>query len=450
MTRSTEFDVSHAPPPPSPDDVGEAPESDGGPTASGGPDSSRDSSVETEPRGAAADGIDGARARSENPFADYLGRHLDQERNAITRRWVEQLEEQLEVAPERVLPSEDLLNHIPIVLSRVAAFVRNPREGILEAMVVEDLGRLAELRRSQGFGLQELLREYHILSGIIQAEIEDACEAYPEPVRPRDAVAPVGRLKDAIHLLSAVTARSFHAWEARYEQERRELLETYGQIMSHELGNRLGAAETAVQILLSDIEVDEERTERLHTLIAEGLREGRRTIDDLRVLAEPVSPDDGESPSIDLRLLLWESTRFGRVTSQDTGVQVTLEGDVPEARVPGPPVRIALSNLLTNAVRYHRDEGDEDRWVRIRAERLGERAEIHVEDNGPGIPEDHRERVFDYRFRGHVESEGSGLGLAITREALQRVGGTIRLEDRPDGGCHFIVDVPAVPDDADA
>ena len=438
MTRFAESDVSHAPPPPSSKNDG------GGATDDGvSPSTQRD-----EPREAGADGIDGARARPENPFADYLGRHLDQERRAITRRWVDQLEEQLGVSPERVLPSEDLLNHIPIVLSRVANFVRNPREGVLEALVVEDLGRLAELRRSQGFGLQELLREYHILSAIIQEEIEGACDAYSEPVRPRDAVAPVGRLKDAIHLLSAVTARSFHAWEARYEQERRELLETYGQIMSHELGNRLGAAETAVQILLSDIEVDEERTERLHNLIAEGLREGRRTIDDLRVLAEPVSAEDGDGPSIDLRLLLWESTRFGRVASQDTGVEIMLDGEVPDARVPGPPVRIALSNLLTNAVRYHRSEG-EDRWVRIRAEVDGERTEIHVEDNGPGIPEEHRERVFDYRFRGHVESEGSGLGLAITREALQRVGGTIRLEDRPEGGCHFVVDVPAARGDAD-
>jgi signal transduction histidine kinase len=444
VTRFAESDVSHAPPPPSPDDDGE-----GATAGEISPGAERSEPTgEGEPRETGADGIDGARARSENAFADYLGRHLDRERNAITRRWVDRLEEQLGVSPERVLPSEDLLNHIPIVLSRVAEFVRNPKEGVLEAMVVEDLGRLAELRRSLGFGLQELLREYHILSAIIQTEIEEACDAYPEPVRPRDAVAPVGRLKDAIHLLSAVTARSFHAWEARYEQERRELLETYGQIMSHELGNRLGAAETAVQILLSDIEVDTERTERLHNLIADGLREGRRTIDDLRVMAEPDPPDGGEAPRIDLRLLLWESTRFGRVTSQDTGVEVSQEGDVPEARVPGPPVRIALSNLLTNAVRYHRDEGD-DRWVHIRAELKGDRAEIHVVDNGPGIPEDHRERVFEYRFRGHVESEGSGLGLAITREALQRVGGTIRLAERAGGGCHFVVDVPAVRDDLD-
>lgn len=399
-----------------------------------------------EARQTGTDGIDGARARPSNPFADYLGQRLDQEKTSITRRWVEQLEEQLDMGPERILPSDDLLNHIPVVLSRVAAFVRNPREGILEAMVVEDLGRLAELRRAQGFGLQELLREYHILSTVIQADIEEACDQFPGTVRPGDAVAPVGRLKDAIHLLSAVTARSFQAWESRYEQERRELLETYGQIMSHELGNRLGAAETAVQILLSDIEVDEERTARLHSLIAEGLREGRRTIDDLRVLAEPASPDDGDAPSIDLRLLLWESTRFGHVASQDTGVDLSLEGDVPDARVPGPPVRIALSNLITNAVRYHRSD-DDDRWVHIRAELDGDAAEIRVEDNGPGIPEKDRERVFEYRFRGHVDSEGSGLGLAISREALQRVGGTLRLEGRPGGGSRFIIRVPASPHD---
>lgn len=103
-------------------------------------------------------------------------------------------------------------------------------------------------------------------------------------------------------------------------------------------------------------------------------------------------------------------------------------------------VDAVVRNLVDNAVRYA-THGQ----VAVRIARDDGRATLVVEDAGPGIPEDARERVFS-RFHRELGSgvEGSGLGLSIVAEALQRLGGTIVLDASPThGGLRATVTLPA-------
>jgi signal transduction histidine kinase len=88
--------------------------------------------------------------------------------------------------------------------------------------------------------------------------------------------------------------------------------------------------------------------------------------------------------------------------------------------------------------------------VTLRARRRGERAELVVEDDGPGIPASQREAVFArfYRVEGGMAS-GSGLGLAIAREIARVMGAEVRLasEARP---TVFVLDLPGEPVPPDA
>ena len=91
-----------------------------------------------------------------------------------------------------------------------------------------------------------------------------------------------------------------------------------------------------------------------------------------------------------------------------------------------------LVNVLDNAAKY----GPRGSEIVITAERSGEAIAIAIEDEGPGIPEADRERIFDmfYRVRaGDGDSKGTGLGLAIARGILDAHGGSIRALSRPDG-----------------
>lgn len=385
-------------------------------------------------------------SKEERTFARFLGDRIAARNEDLTRRWVETLRGQLQVDARDIFPSDDLLNHIPDVLQRVAAFVAEPDAVVLEALVVEDLSRLAELRRRQGFGVRELLREYQILSDTLQSESEEAAREYSGTEALVHVVAAVGRLKDATHLMSVVTARSFRLWQGRYERERQDLLETYGRVLGHELGNRLGAAETAVRLLQSDIEIEPERAERLLELALSSIQQGLKTVDDIDALAKPVSLSPTDA-TIGLPLLMTESVRLARSEAEQVGISVIVDGAIPSVRVLGPAVRVALSNLLGNAIKYHTCDHSE-RWVRVRSDLDAEQLVITVEDNGPGIAREDWERVFHHYFRGNVEEDGSGLGLAITRDAIERAGGSVVLQEGDEGGARFLVRVPVVAEES--
>ena len=116
---------------------------------------------------------------------------------------------------------------------------------------------------------------------------------------------------------------------------------------------------------------------------------------------------------------------------------------VTSALVPGVSrlVRRAVRNLLENARRY----GGQDVSVELGTE--NGQAVVIVNDRGPGVPEDQRERIFEpfYRMPGASESHGGvGLGLALVRSIAERHGGRVRCGAREGGGARFQLVLPLV------
>ncbi len=137
-----------------------------------------------------------------------------------------------------------------------------------------------------------------------------------------------------------------------------------------------------------------------------------------------------------VELLGLAAEEAARVGAQAGGEAVTVMGS---ERL----LRRALRNLLENARRY----GGESVEVEIRRGRDGS-AEAWVCDRGPGVPQAHRERIFEAFFRlpGHAEREGGvGLGLSLVRQIAQHHAGSVRCEPRPGGGSCFVISLPADP-----
>jgi PAS domain S-box-containing protein len=102
-----------------------------------------------------------------------------------------------------------------------------------------------------------------------------------------------------------------------------------------------------------------------------------------------------------------------------------------------------VSNLLGNAVKFVAPGKRPE--VLIRTENRGDHVRIWFEDNGVGIPQASRGRIFELFQRGHgAEYEGTGLGLAIVRKAAERIQGTVGLESEPGHGSRFWVELKAV------
>ncbi len=120
---------------------------------------------------------------------------------------------------------------------------------------------------------------------------------------------------------------------------------------------------------------------------------------------------------------------------------VTVDADVPEGlpevRADAEQVKRALVNLVDNAVAATPPGGR----IRIGARVARGRAELSVADDGPGIPPENRERVFDPSFS--TKERGSGLGLAITARIAAEHSGRVRVEENVPRGCRFVLEWPA-------
>ncbi len=153
--------------------------------------------------------------------------------------------------------------------------------------------------------------------------------------------------------------------------------------------------------------------------------------------------DIGTVESVDLiGLLAEECARVGAVFE--------LPECTGEVVVPGVVklLRRAVRNLLENAVRHGRRTGHAEVVAQLSLE--GGYAVLHIDDRGPGVPPDQRERIFEpfYRLPGASERAGGvGLGLALVRSIAGRHNGTVHCQDRADGdsGACFVLALPLAP-----
>ncbi|HYG69659.1 MAG TPA: ATP-binding protein, partial [Anaeromyxobacteraceae bacterium] len=135
----------------------------------------------------------------------------------------------------------------------------------------------------------------------------------------------------------------------------------------------------------------------------------------------------------------------GRVTPAAEGKRVRVETEhdpaLPNIETDASRVEQILVNLLGNAIR-HTPEGQA---VHVRARARGAWLVIEVEDEGPGIPAEDVERVFDiYVTKAGEEARGTGLGLPLSRRLARLLGGELRADPGVGRGARFVLELPAV------
>jgi len=136
---------------------------------------------------------------------------------------------------------------------------------------------------------------------------------------------------------------------------------------------------------------------------------------------------------------IWESLRHS-----DDAKGIAFIIDLPKDLAvmnDGKRLRIVLSNLISNAIRYH-DQRKENKYIKIYHHTSGSSFSLHIEDNGQGIAPEVHSKVFDMFYRGNESSLGSGLGLYIVKETLEKLSGTIQLSSTPKIGSTFSISVP--------
>jgi len=251
----------------------------------------------------------------------------------------------------------------------------------------------------------------------------------------------IGELADS---LSAMT-RALYA--------RIDAIERFAADVAHELKNPLTSLKSAVEMLRRAR--DDASYERLMGIVANDIARIDRLITDISDASRLDAELSREQlRAVDLVHLLEIVTEVYQLVPSRRGVRLALELAVrPGTMVLGQDERLGqvFRNLIDNAVSFSPDSGT----VRIRAEHLNDRVRVAVEDDGPGIPPENLESIFNrfYTERpiDHGFGRNSGLGLSIARQIAEGLGGRIWAENRaPEEGktgARFIVELPLAAKD---
>jgi signal transduction histidine kinase len=214
---------------------------------------------------------------------------------------------------------------------------------------------------------------------------------------------------------------------------RNERLAATGQFaagIGHELRNPLAVIDSSVYLARHALGAERAAVPAVAkhlTRIATEVKRATSTIDDLLALANSRPPRRGRTPVGHVVEAAVEASLLPAALVVETSIPADLTGDFD-----GDQIRHALSNLLTNASQALRGRGRVQVTAQVRARTL----EIRVRDDGPGVPADVRDRIFEPLFT--TRAQGSGLGLALCRRILHAHGGTIDLEPTDAGACFLL------------
>jgi signal transduction histidine kinase len=374
------------------------------------------------------------------PLAAQLAERIRQARHDITRRWLERIAARVSIDENRVFPSDELLDHVPILIDGIADYIGDPLEEITADLpVVAKAMELGELRLRQGFDAHEILKEYEILGGILFNFAAREAEAVAGECSPAELLIFSHRLFRAISFIEQVTTSNYLRQLADRVNDREEQLRRFNRMVSHELKNKVGAVLGAGELINEQWLSDEEK-QKFVQIVINNAQALQQMLENLISLSR-LDGDTRRQRNIKLPEAVAEVFRQLRDFASGNDVTLVIDNDLPRVEVNAAAVELCLSNYISNAIKYA-DLDKPERWARVTAE-IGETIDgehceltVRVSDNGVGVPEPAREHLFQRFFRSESTAEqadGHGLGLSLVRETLETIGGRAWADFRTEG-----------------
>jgi two-component system CheB/CheR fusion protein len=203
-------------------------------------------------------------------------------------------------------------------------------------------------------------------------------------------------------------------------------------VVAHEVKNPLAGIRGALQVIGGRMP-EGGRDRAIVTEIVARVDALNDIVQDLLVFARPREP---KLAPVQLAVLLESTAAMVRKDPAHAGLGITIEGDRPTIQADAEQLRTVFLNLLLNASQASGAPGG----VRITIEAAAGECRVAIADDGPGMPEEVRERVFEPFFT--TKHRGTGLGLPTARRVIERHSGTIDVRCPPSGGTVVVVTLP--------
>jgi signal transduction histidine kinase len=390
-------------------------------------------------------------------YAVVLSERVSAERETLAGRWLERLTGMLVVEENDVFPSDKLLDHIPVLIAEIAAYLRAPadEEIAANAAVIDKARELGVLRHEQRASVHQLIREYELLGELLEGFVMEETERLDLKPTPRACFEVLRRITHATRILMRTTVDTFVSEYTTTIQERNERIRTFNRMASHELRTPLGTLLFAAALLEKDaVQADPHRLARLSSTISSNVERLSRLVTNLERLTRLTETLDVPSQQeTNLESLGHEVAQQLEEMAAPRGVAIRIDPSLPALFVDSARLELVLLNLISNAIKYS-DPDKSERFVEVGPFDGGVddgMCAVAIRDNGLGIAAADIDTIFERFVRAHAHLDsslgvsGTGLGLAIVAECIRELGGSIECQSTLATGTTFVVRLPLKP-----
>jgi signal transduction histidine kinase len=378
---------------------------------------------------------------------DHFASRLAAEHTSLARLWLERLDQLLDVDKRDVFPTHQLLDHIPDLLKEIAAYLRAPADQEIAANtgVMAKATELGLLRFDQRASVHQLLREYQILSEILEGFFAREAAGLGERGDATAAVLVLGRAQSAVRVLQQKTVDAFITRYTETIERQTTQLRNFSRLVSHEIRQPLGVLQVLARVLPIR-EEDPEAARLVDTLERNVVRLADVATKLERLARLTRRADTGlNEQQVDLSAVVQDVAGQLRDMADARAVVVEVDPQLPTFAADAGRVELVVMNLLANAIKYS-DPAKTSRVVRIENDASAAHPRVVIRDNGIGIPKSKLETIFDQFVRVHehlddeLGAQGLGLGLSIVRESMEAMGGSVAVESAEGHGTTFILE----------
>ncbi|HVQ25262.1 MAG TPA: histidine kinase dimerization/phospho-acceptor domain-containing protein, partial [Planctomycetota bacterium] len=297
-------------------------------------------------------------------LAGALAAQIRKGREELTRRWLERIAARVELDPNRIFPTDELLDHVPLLMDRIADYIEDPTDEITaDAPVAGKAIELGELRWQQGFDAHEILKEYELLGGVLFAFLVRTVDAVDEPCPRGELLACAHRLFRAVSVIQQVTTMQYLRLAAERVSEREQRLRGFNRMVTHELKNRIASVLGAGQLLADpEIASDDRQRARFAQMVVQNAEGMQGVLENLLELSR-MDPGARRQRNVLLPRVAAEVCRSLREMAAARGVKVRIR-ELPEVEVSSAALELALTNYVSNAIKYS-DAAADERWVEV-------------------------------------------------------------------------------------
>jgi two-component system sensor histidine kinase PhcS len=215
--------------------------------------------------------------------------------------------------------------------------------------------------------------------------------------------------------------------------------------VAHEVNNPLAFIQANLRFLAEELPRQDRSEGDCLAALKEteaGVVRIQQIVQDLTLLARGAADTEPrEVGSCPLPTVIEESMRLASVRLKRLAVEVEVPPEVPPVRADARRLGQVLLNLLLNAADALEEARVLGPRVALKVQAQEERVYLVLEDNGPGFSPEHLPQLFTPFFTTKAQGKGTGLGLTLAREYVEAVGGSLRAENRPEGGARFTVEL---------